>query len=602
MFHAYRLLLEIMNPSERRKFWLLVGIAFCLSFLEAVSLTSILPFLQIVSDPTLIETNPALNRLYTFFGFDNAQSFMIRLGILVFSVVVLGLLVKTISVWLTTHFALMRSYSFSARLLRGYLLQPYEWFLSRHTSALGGSILSEVDRVVGEGLLPAMRLIPEAFTVFLLIGILCLMEPQIALVGAALLGGAYGLIFLAVRKLMVRLGATRMKANQARFHVVQEATGGVKELKLMSLERGFLDRFRVAAYSMARTLTKIQILIALPRYGLEAIAFGGMILLILVLMMRGDGDVTALIPTLGLIAVIGLRLIPALQQIYQRGTGLRSALPIIERIHQDLKTLDQETDDVIDRRSRLPKMPLAHQLDLEDVAYAYPETAQHALRGISLSIAANSTIGIVGGTGAGKTTLVDIVLGLLDPSEGRIVVDGVALTDENRRAWQKTLGYVPQTIFLSDGSVAENIAFGIPRDQIDMAAVERAARIAALHDFVIGETAEGYDSKVGERGVRLSGGQRQRVGIARALYSDPALLIFDEATSALDTLTEAAVMEAVNNIAGRKTILMIAHRLTTVRDCDRIFLLRHGRIAASGTFAELVATDDEFREMAAGII
>jgi ABC-type multidrug transport system fused ATPase/permease subunit len=233
-------------------------------------------------------------------------------------------------------------------------------------------------------------------------------------------------------------------------------------------------------------------------------------------------------------------------------------------------------------REAVPQKPLKRRLELSGIRYSYPGTERSALRGLDLTIEANTTIGIVGGTGAGKTTLVDIMLGLLDPAEGSMRVDGEVITPETRRSWQKTLGYVPQTIFLSDGTVAENIAFGHPPDQIDRAAVERAARIAALHDFVTTELPNGYDTTVGERGVRLSGGQRQRVGIARALYHDPAMLILDEATSALDNLTERAVMEAVHNIAGQKTIVMIAHRLSTVRNCDRIFVLRDGRVAASG--------------------
>ena len=262
--------------------------------------------------------------------------------------------------------------------------------------------------------------------------------------------------------------------------------------------------------------------------------------------------------------------------------------------------LDQVDAGLRAERERMPAIPLTRQLELQGVRYSYPNTERSALRGLDMTIEANSTIGIVGGTGAGKTTVVDVMLGLLDPAAGTMTVDGQLITPDTRRAWQKTLGYVPQTIFLSDGTLAENIAFGLAPDQIDMEAVERAARIAALHDFIMTELPDGYATTVGERGVRLSGGQRQRVGIARALYHDPAMLILDEATSALDNLTERAVMDAVHRIAGKKTIVMIAHRLSTVRNCDRIFLLREGRVAASGRYDDLVRTDEEFRAMATG--
>jgi ABC-type multidrug transport system fused ATPase/permease subunit len=324
-----------------------------------------------------------------------------------------------------------------------------------------------------------------------------------------------------------------------------------------------------------------------------------MILLVMILLLQRGADLAAMIPTLGVIAAAGLRLIPALQQIYQLFTAMRQGAATLASVHRDMTGLDQEHFRHRSQRENVPARPLRRRLDLEGICFAYPGTDRSALRGLDLTIEANTTIGIVGGTGAGKTTLVDIMLGLLDPAEGVMRVDGEPITPETRRAWQKTLGYVPQTIFLSDGTVAENIAFGLPPDRIDHAAVERAARVAALHDFVTTELPEGYNTRVGERGVRLSGGQRQRVGIARALYHDPAMLILDEATSALDNLTERAVMEAVHNITGQKTIVMIAHRLSTVRNCDRIFLLRNGRVAASGRFEDLVRADDEFRRMAA---
>jgi ABC-type multidrug transport system fused ATPase/permease subunit len=244
------------------------------------------------------------------------------------------------------------------------------------------------------------------------------------------------------------------------------------------------------------------------------------------------------------------------------------------------------------------RLQLKQQLELQGISFAYPNVERSSVDGLNLTVRANNKVGIVGGTGAGKTTLVDIILGLLSPDKGTILVDGQALSRENLQAWRRSLGYVPQTIYLTDASIAEDIAFGIPPNDIDMDAVERAARIAALHDFVEQELPSGYKTIVGERGVRLSGGQRQRIGIARALYHDPDLLIMDEATSALDNLTERAIMDAVQNIGDEKTIIMIAHRLTTVRACDKIVLLQHGKIAASGTYDELVDQNETFRRMA----
>ena len=582
------------------RFWILAAITFFMAAVEAASVISILPFLQLVADPGLVETNRAFAWVYNTLGFESVRQFLIWAGVAVFVITIFGLATKLATMWITTRFALMRSYSFSSRLLTSYLHQPYEWFLTRHTANLGTAILSEVNEVVGRSLLPALRIMPSIFTASLLVVALCLIEPVIALGSALAVVTVYGIVFLAIRKLMRRIGQIRLEANRERYHAVQESMGGVKELKIIGLEDVYLSRFRKAAYRMARVQATGDILSSAPRFVLEAIAFGGMIILVLVLLIQRGADLTAMLPTLGVIAAAGLRLIPALQNIYHLFTTLRQGEATLLSVHSDMIDLNQDHASKRLQREQVPAIALTRRLELDGIRYAYPGTDRSALRGLDIDIEANTTIGIVGGTGAGKTTLVDVVLGLLDPAAGEMRVDGQVITIENRRAWQKTLGYVPQTIFLSDGTVAENIAFGLSPNQIDMAAVEQAARVAALHDFVMTELPDGYATHVGERGVRLSGGQRQRVGIARALYHDPSTLILDEATSALDTITERAVMDAVHRIAGQKTIIMIAHRLSTVRNCDRIHLLRDGRVAASGRFDELVQNDDQFREMAAG--
>lgn len=597
MLNVYSKIFDLLSQAERRRFFILLGLVLVLSVFEALSVLSILPFLQVVSDPSLIESNAQLARAYEWGGFTDTTSFLIAGGIVVFVVTVVGLIFKAIMIWVLTRFAMMRSYNLSARLLNGYLHQPYIWFLNRHSSDLGQGILAEVDRMVSNVLLAALRLIPDILTAILMVLALFIFEPGVAIGAALLLGGAYGVIYLLTRRLLLQIGQTRMQSNKTRFHTVQEAMGGVKELKLMGLEDGFLDRFRHAAYRMARSQTTSQVVRQLPRYALEALAFGGMILLILVLLVREDGNITALIPTLGLIAAVGIRMIPALQQIFSRIAGIRFNIPTLDKLHADLMDVDTERYARHKQSEKRPPMRLQETLQIKAGTYAYPNTTKSALKDLNLEIKRNTTVGIVGGTGAGKTTVVDVVLGLLELQSGALTVDGVAITQDNLRAWQKSIGYVPQQIFLSDGTVAENIAFGVRRADIDMAHVAEVARIAALDEFVRNELPDGYDTTVGERGVRLSGGQRQRIGIARALYRNPDVIILDEATSALDNLTEQAVMDAVHALTGSKTIIMIAHRLTTVRACDTIFAMRHGAVGAAGTFDELVETDEEFRAM-----
>jgi ATP-binding cassette, subfamily B, bacterial PglK len=407
---------------------------------------------------------------------------------------------------------------------------------------------------------------------------------------------SYGAIYLGLRGYLARIGADRVRANRERFQAVQEAFGGIKDIKVAGLEAGSLHRFDGPSKRFAKRQAALQIANQLPRFLLEAVAFGGALAFVLYL-LASRGGLQGVLPVMAVYALAGYKLLPALQQVYSQVANLKFAEPAVVALHADLTQL---------RPSPTLELPppaplgLSRSLALENVSYTYPGAARPTLERLDLEVAARTTVGLVGATGSGKTTTVDLLLGLLEPKEGRLLVDGAPVGRRSLRAWQRTIGYVPQHIFLTDDTVAANIGFGLAMAQIDMAAVERAATTASLHDFVVKELPSGYDTLVGERGVRLSGGQRQRIGIARALYHDPSLLILDEATNSLDSVTEQAVVDAVHKLGRRKTIIIIAHRLTTVRNCDQIFLLDRGRVTAQGTFGELLESSARFRRMATG--
>ena len=457
------------------------------------------------------------------------------------------------------------------------------------------AVLSECDRIVIFALLPALKILAQSVSLLFLIGLLLVISPGVALSAAFGIGGAYTLIFLFARRQLTRFGQRQVQANSNRYQVAQEAFGGIKDVKLLGLEPGYSSRYEAPARRYVEAMAMGQIISELPRFLLEAIAFGGLVLIILGLLILQEARLADVLPMLGVFGFAVLKILPSIQQIYHALTQIRFAAPMLAKLHAELLEAPPLAAPAL---SPVAPMPFTRSLVLEDLRFAYPAASRVALEGLSLIIPARSTVGFVGGTGAGKTTVIDLVLGLLAPDAGRIMVDDIPLGPHNMRAWQNAIGYVPQQIFLTDDSVAANIAFGIPLEARDVAAVERAARLAELHDFVIRDLPQGYETEVGERGVRLSGGQRQRIGIARALYYDPAVLILDEATSALDNLTERAVMDAVTNLAHAKTIIMIAHRLTTVRACDTIFLMEDGRLAAQGTFDKLVADNETFRRMA----
>jgi ATP-binding cassette, subfamily B, bacterial PglK len=598
---TYRLILSLLDRREKRRLAALLVLIVVTGLLETAGVASILPFLAVIADPEIIESNRVLSRIYQMIGFTSVADFQIFVGIMAFLMVVTGLAFRALTTYGIIRFTRMRSYLLSRRMLQNYLHQPYAWFLSRHSSQLSTGVLSEVENMISKVMMPAMQLLPALVTAVMITGLILVMEPVVALTVVVVIGGAFLMIYALLRNALQRFGIMRKNANLARFRIVQEATGGLKELKLMGLEGSFLQRFEGEARRMARAQSATSLLSQMPHIVLEGLAFGTILLVVLVLLLRGGGDLTAVLPTIGFVAMASTRLLPKMRAIYQHIASIRSNDKILESVHEDLTRLRATDLAARAEAEKLPPRPLREKLELRAVSYAYPAADRPALDALSLTIPANGRIGIVGATGAGKTTVVDIILGLLRPTSGALIVDGQEITDDLVRAWQKSVGYVPQHIFLSDDTVAANVAFGIPEKKIDMAAVERAARIAALHDFVLEQLPEGYATPVGERGVRLSGGQRQRIGIARALYHDPDILIMDEATSALDNLTEQAVMEAVNNLAGAKTVLMIAHRLTTVRNCDVIFLLEHGRLAAQGSYDDLVANNLQFRRMASGM-
>lgn len=593
MVKTLKKLFDLLTPHERRRAALLLGMILITAFLDVVGVASIMPFMAVAANPQVIETNAILAGAYDTFGFMDPQGFLFFLGVMVFGALVVSISFKALATYVQLRFVLMHEYSISRRLVESYLHQPYAWFLNQHSADLGKSVLSEVTQVVYSAVMPMIQFIAQGAVVLAIIVLLLVIDPWLSLVAGGVVGLAYGLIYKLMRDYLTRIGTERLLANEMRFATVSEAFGGIKEVKVGGLEESYIQRFSRPAQLYASHQASSQAISLLPRFALEIVAFGGMLLLMLHLLTSTEGLAKAL-PIIAMYAFAGYRLMPAVQQMYSCITQLRFTGPALDALHSDLTTLaPQRTSSVV---GSMPII-LSQAITLKDITYTYPKATQPILVDLSLTIPAHSTIGLVGATGSGKTTTVDLILGLLEPERGILAVDGTPIVSGNRRQWQRAIGYVPQHIYLADDTVAANIAFGVAPEQIDQKAVERSARIANLHDFVAKQLPQGYATTVGERGVRLSGGQRQRIGIARALYHNPQVLILDEATSALDNLTEQAVMEAVHNLGHDITTILIAHRLTTVRECDRIYLLEKGRVIGQGNYAELKASNKRFQNM-----
>jgi ABC-type bacteriocin/lantibiotic exporter with double-glycine peptidase domain len=549
-----------------------------------IGVASILPFITILTNPSLIQTNIILKNLFqalNILGIATAQEFLFTLGAFVFFLLIISIIFKIFLNYIQLHFVQMQEFSIGKRLIEGYLCQPYSWFLSRHSSDLGKTILSEVTQVVALGLQPLIELISKSMIAILLITLLFIFAPKIALIVSLSVVVPYLLIFYFVRNYLNQSGKERLINNQLRFISVNDAFGAAKEVKVGGLEQTYINNFSNSAKIFAYSQVSAGIIGQLPRYILEAIAFGG-VLLILMYSTAQTGSFIEALPIVSLFVFAGYRLMPTIQQIYGSFTQLTFVGPSLNKLYDDLKNLKpfNENQD----RSILS---CNKSIVLNNICYTYPNASQVALKNINLTIPAKSTVGFVGVTGSGKTTTADIILGLLEAQKGTLEVDGKIITQLNSRSWQRSVGYVPQHIYLSDDTVAANIAFGVEAKDINQNIVEKSAKIASLHEFILNELPRQYQTKIGERGVRLSGGQRQRIGIARALYLNPKVLILDEATNALDHQTEQVVMDTINNLNKDITIIMVAHRLNTVRNCETIFLFSKGELIGQGKLEEI---------------
>ena len=590
----FKKLLYLLTRQERKSaFWLLVMILIN-ALLDMIGVASILPFITVLTIPDIIQTNSIIKSVYqtsSILGIENEKQFFFALGILTFLILLFTLTFKALTTYVTLRFVELRAYSISKRLVEGYLQQPYSWFLNRNSADLGKTILSEVEGVVGNGIKPMVDIISKSAVSIALIALLVIANPLLALITGLVLGLSYLLIYKFARTSLKKIGKERLSANQLRYTAVSEAFSANKEVKVGGLEKYYIQKFSDPALAYAIARSKAQVITQLPRFVIEVIAFGGIIILILYLMARSDNFID-IIPIIALYALAGYRLMPALQQIYNSSAVLKMISPSLNALYDDLKKL--RPNNLTQKKNFLS---LTKEITLNKIYYNYPNSERTALKDINLTIPAYSTVGLVGATGSGKTTTVDIILGLLEPQHGTLKLDGRIIDKNNIRDWQCSIGYVPQYIYLSDDTIASNIAFGVPIENINQEAVEHAAKIAKIDEFVLNELPLKYQTTVGERGIRLSGGQRQRIGIARALYHKPKLLILDEATSALDNITEYAVMEAVHSLNKEITIIHIAHRLSTIKNCDIIFLFEKGELKGKGSYNVLSKTNSYFQKM-----
>lgn len=597
MFKLIKELFSLLTHSQRKHFYTLQVLVIFMAMFELIGVASIAPFMALVGDITILERDNILASLYHYSGITDPYAFMFWTGVLVLVMLTLSTLLSMFTIWKLSMFGSSVGTEIADRLYTHYLNQPWLFHASGSSAQLTKQIANEALRVSDSIIQPIMQMNARiALTLFLSIAVF-LYSPTVAIAALSFFGLSYFIIYKLVRKRLQKNGQTISDVSTQRFRLMNEGFGGIKDVLLLNRKQDFLTRFNESGKQFAFARGNNLVLGQVPRYFMELLAFGAMVGLVLYLILQYQGNLGEILPILAVYALAGIKLLPAFQHIYGYIGSIKSNIPAYQSIRKDLIATmsNQQTNKEKPSDENLSfKEPT---IEFEQVIFTYPGKSKPALNNLTMSIPPKSIIGIVGPSGSGKSTAIDLLLGLIQPDKGCLKINGHIITDQNRRIWQNTIGFVPQSIFLSEGTIAENVAFGIPEKYINIEQVNQALKMAHLDDLV--QTLEqGIHTKVGERGVQLSGGQRQRIGIARALYHEAEVLVFDEATSALDGITEKLIMEAIHDFAGQKTIIMIAHRLKTVEQCDQIYFIADGQVQDQGSFKQLIDSNTAFARMA----
>ncbi|MBJ31409.1 MAG: ABC transporter ATP-binding protein [Acidimicrobiaceae bacterium] len=583
-----------LRPRRRRQFIAVTLLMMVSALAEVMTLGAVIPFISVLVEPEKVFRFGVVASFANWLGITDPEDLLAPLA----AVFIVGALVaaglRLMVMWASVRLSVVAGVDLSADAYERTLRQPYAVHLGRNSSAVVSGVVQKVDGVISGMFFPLQMALGSALTALTVLVALIAMDPIVAAVAVVGFGGSYVVITWMARRRLERNGE-RIAAEQTRvIKAIHEGIGGIRDVVIDGSQEVFLEQFRRSNRPLRMAQGSNSVMQTSPRVLMDGLTM--LLIALLAIYLNGrTGGVVDDLPTLGALAIGGQRLLPVYQHCYY---GVTTVLGNRAVLSDALELLDQPMPDT-GGPDAVEQVKMTSGIRCRDLRFRYSDDGPWVVDGIDLAIDAGSTVGFVGPTGCGKTTLLDLLMGLLEPSSGSVEVDGVRLGRSSVRGWQRNLAHVPQHIFLADATVAENVAFGVSPDQIDGERVRAAARRALVDSFVDAEE-EGYDTLVGERGARLSGGQRQRIGIARALYKDADILILDEATSALDNNTERRLMESITGWGGGPTILMVAHRLSTLRTCDVIFEMVEGRVVARGTYDELLGTSPTFRAMAQG--
>lgn len=595
MYKQLRKLFDLLSRDQRKRLIKLQFLVVLMAFAEVGGVFAIGPFMALVADMNRLSSGGLLTEIYNFTGLSDAV-FVFWVGVAVLVALSIAAIISMYTTWKLSSFSFILGAELGARLFKHYMKQSWLFHTNQSSANLVSKIATESGRLTGQVINPVLQLVARSALIIVMSFSILIYNPIVAVAGVGIFSIGYFVLYRTVRKKLLANGKAITNTNRLRMKLMQEGFGGIKDTLLLGRQEIFNERFAKESDSLGRVQGNNAVLAQVPRYAMELLAFGSVILLVLYLLSSYEGNLSLIFPALAVYSLAGFKLLPAFQQVYTSLAGIRGNIAAFENLMEDFE-LSQEEKDEPETKS-LKDINFKSQIVLSQVSFSYPGKKNLALSDINLVVPKNKVIGLVGSSGAGKSTAVDLLLGLIEPQIGKLLVDEVEVNARNKRSWQNKIGYVSQSIFLADSSIRENIAFGLPRQEICEAKVSNAIHLSHL-DELISSLPEGLDTQVGERGIQLSGGQRQRIGIARALYSEAEILVFDEATSALDGVTERLVMDAIHDFVGTKTIVLIAHRLATVQNCDCIYLMSKGCIVDSGSYTDLINRNKMFRSMAA---
>ena len=586
------------------------------SVAEALGIGLIGPFLNLASEPDSLQKIPLLQWAYLQLNLQTTDQFIPILGLVLVIVFCLKSFLYFLAQKYIANFSFNQRAKLTTRLLRDYLTVPYSFYLRKNSASIINNIVNETVWFTLGCMLPLLGAIANIIVVLVLLLLLAQTDLRLLVLILAVLLPTF-LLFYRLRNRFKQWGRETVEANKETIQIINHALGGLKETRVIGCEAHFQQQMEWQAQIAANAASKFHTFQKVPRIVIETCLILFIVIFVSVSQLLFGQNVQEMTPILAVFAIASMRLIPATSQMVQAMSQIQNKSFGVNQLYLDLKeTEQQKTTMTLESLSNLTEDSLANfinekkqtiefseKVELKEVTYSYPGTSKPAIDRLSLTLKKGQSIALIGKSGAGKTTLVDVILGLLRPESGNIIVDGKSIYSninnfdsnswqnliglKNLRSWQNLIGYIPQSIFLIDDTIERNIAFGVPDHLIDNIRVDRAIKAAQLEDLVE-QMPQGIKTMVGERGLRLSGGQRQRIGIARALYHEREILVLDEATSALDNETEKLVSEAISSLAGTKTLIIIAHRLTTVEHCDRIYMLENGRIVKSGSYQEVV--------------